>query len=391
MKKSLLTLGIILASYCTSFAQQIGSSPIYYNGSNVGIGTASPTSKLNVIGDIIASGTTGTKVQIMGNGSNSVALGSNLYLGNVNTTGAAIIQLNASQGLDFWNYNLGTGTWQQHMTVNDIGNVGIGTTSPTAKLDVNGVINSNDDITSTNGTVKSFLSVSNSYGTGVIGTQTNHDLAFYTNSLPVARFTTNGNFGIGTATPVGAYLLTLAGSGNSNTPAGAIALKQGSNTGFFLGYGSSSNNNDVEIFNANNGYLRFATNNSERIRIQSDGNVGIGTTNPDEKLTVKGNIHAAEVKVEAIGSIPDYVFEPEYKLTSLEELKTYVDKNHHLPNIPSAKEIEKDGIQLGGMSMNLLKTIEELSLHVIELNNQLKLQKEEMENLKKELHNQPKL
>jgi hypothetical protein len=122
------------------------------------------------------------------------------------------------------------------------------------------------------------------------------------------------------------------------------------------------------------------------------GNVGIGTTSPDEKLTVNGTIHSIEVKVTPSVPTPDYVFEPDYKLTSLEELKAYVDKNHHLPEIPSAKEIEKNGIQLGDMNMKLLKKVEELTLYLIEKDNndkekdaQLQLQQNQINQLKEQL------
>ena len=97
-----------------------------------------------------------------------------------------------------------------------------------------------------------------------------------------------------------------------------------------------------------------------------DGKVGIGTLNPDEELTVKGNIHAEEVKVDLSVPGPDYVFKDGYDLKSLEEVQNYIKEHGHLPNIPSAKEMETDGIQLGEMNMKLLEKIEELTLYLIE-------------------------
>ncbi|MFM8739435.1 MAG: TMF family protein, partial [Cytophagales bacterium] len=115
------------------------------------------------------------------------------------------------------------------------------------------------------------------------------------------------------------------------------------------------------------------------------GNVGIGTTAPDAKLAVKGTVHANEVKVDLNVPGPDYVFENGYDLMSLEETKAYLDANKHLPEVPSAKEMEKNGVQLGEMNMLLLKKVEELTLHLIEMkkeNEELKSRVEKIENKK---------
>jgi hypothetical protein len=115
-------------------------------------------------------------------------------------------------------------------------------------------------------------------------------------------------------------------------------------------------------------------NGTTRLLVRSDGNVGIGNTNPDAKLAVSGQVHAQEVKVSVAVPGPDYVFEKDYQLTSLEDIKTYIDQNKHLPEVPSAKEMEKNGVQLGEMNMLLLKKIEELTLYVIEQNKKLESQ-----------------
>ncbi|MNL21948.1 hypothetical protein D3C87_1432640 [compost metagenome] len=97
-------------------------------------------------------------------------------------------------------------------------------------------------------------------------------------------------------------------------------------------------------------------------------NVGIGTMSPDEKLTVKGKIHTQEVRVDMSGAlVPDYVFAEDYKLKSLQEVEEYVKQNKHLPEIPSASEIEKNGLMLAEMNMNLLKKMEEMTLYMIEM------------------------
>jgi hypothetical protein len=96
------------------------------------------------------------------------------------------------------------------------------------------------------------------------------------------------------------------------------------------------------------------------------GNLGIGITTPDEKLTVKGKIHAQEVRLDLSFPGPDYVFEKDYKLPSLTETQKYIKENKHLPEVPSAKEMEEKGINLSEMNMLLLKKVEELTLHLIE-------------------------
>jgi hypothetical protein len=100
--------------------------------------------------------------------------------------------------------------------------------------------------------------------------------------------------------------------------------------------------------------------------IRNNGNIGIGTNVPDAKLTVKGQIHAQEVLIDLANAVaPDYVFDKTYKLPSLETIKAYVDQHHHLPEVPSAKEMEEKGINVREMNLLLLKKIEELTLYAI--------------------------
>jgi hypothetical protein len=95
--------------------------------------------------------------------------------------------------------------------------------------------------------------------------------------------------------------------------------------------------------------------------------VGINTDNPTKELSVNGTIVAKEVIVSTQSQYwPDYVFSDDYSLMSLEEIESYIQKNNHLPNIPSQFDIEKQGLSLGEMQRLHMEKIEELTLHLIE-------------------------
>lgn len=122
----------------------------------------------------------------------------------------------------------------------------------------------------------------------------------------------------------------------------------------------------------------YFTNNGDII---VDGKIGIGTDNPDSKLTVNGKIHCKEVLVDL--NIPaDYVFQKYYTgfsnlkenyiMPTLEEVEEFTKKNHHLPEMPSAEEMQKEGLELKEMTNLLLQKIEELTLYTIEQEKRIK-------------------
>ena len=189
-------------------------------------------------------------------------------------------------------------------------------------------------------------------------------------------FPASGNVGIGTVTPISA--LHVAGNISLNAATdvnNTYLLFQRSSDGYI---GSRIGN--AYAMNGYQGHLVFETNAggsssslSEQMRITANGNVGIGTTTPTEKLSVNGKIRAHEIKVEA-ANWPDYVFEQDYKVLGLQELDAYIKQHKHLPDMPSAKETETNGIELGEMNKLLLKKVEELTLHLIEKDKAFKIE-----------------
>ena len=92
---------------------------------------------------------------------------------------------------------------------------------------------------------------------------------------------------------------------------------------------------------------------------------------------MNGTIHAREVKIDVTG-FADYVFDQNYKLMPLNKVEQYVKANSHLPDIPSATEVGKNGINIGEMQNKLLQKLEELTLYVIEQQKQIEQLKQEL-------------
>ena len=293
------------------------------------------------------------------------------------------------------------------------GNVGVGTTSPLEKFQIGNTFTFHDGghgvigfrYAASGGTDLS----SSLYAAEIRFDPTFGNLRFGTSSsvtnIPTTHLTItkNGYMGIGTTSP--SAKLEVVGSSNH----ASIVLANENLIGFkrvdgALVYGIGHANGEFTVGRTANlgpaagtpiniasggSYIRFSQSTNERMRIGSNGNIGIGTTTPDAKLAVKGNIHTNEVKVDLLGAVaPDYVFYKDYDLKTLTEVENYIAKKGHLPNMPSAKEMETNGLYLKEMNLKLLEKIEELTLYAIEQEKEIKASKNATTTLKKEMQNQ---
>jgi hypothetical protein len=115
-------------------------------------------------------------------------------------------------------------------------------------------------------------------------------------------FPSNGNAGIGTTSPAAGARLTLRGA--TDTSAGIFMRGSGQSTGLYTGQSTSSDHDNFDFWNERNGYIRFGTNNTERIRITNGGDIGIGTQFPAGRLTVvKHNTSTTLTGSSSFGSI----------------------------------------------------------------------------------------
>lgn len=172
--------------------------------------------------------------------------------------------------------------------------------------------------------------------------------------------------------------LTLAIDGPANSER-AIGFYDFGTLAWWFG---RDNNNALGLDNGI-GFWRSGT--GTAFAIKDNGQVAIGTSTPlsaDAKLSVKGMVVAQKVKVTQTGWA-DFVFQKNYQLPTLHELEQYIRDHQHLPDIPSAAEVEKEGVDLGEMNKKLLQKIEELTLHLIEQNKRLEALEKENAAMKK--------
>jgi len=250
-----------------------------------------------------------------------------------------------------------TGIFQLSNSMYVLGSVGVGTVDPVESLHVKG-----GNIRIDNGKKFQWASGDNFIKVGAnsdflrLQAASGASIQLRTGgSIDRMRITSGGKVGIGITSPTVKFHVVdntgyAFGSALINTHAAGHGL-------LVQGGGTTGNRYIMQLKDAGG---------NNRMTIHDTGEVGIGTTVPDEMLTVNGHIHAKEVRVDLSVLGPDYVFSDNYPLTTLKEVEDFIQKEKHLPEIPSAKEMEANGVQLGEMNMLLLKKIEELTLYTLE-------------------------
>jgi hypothetical protein len=381
----------------------VSAATMLANG-NFGVGTTFPYSRFQ------ASSTSGQNGMILGSPAGvglTVSNNNNAYGLNfgVHTNGMSWIQAG----------RLDTGTTPYNLALQSAGgNVGIGTTAPISKLHV----------AATNVTVVTAVETIETIGEGgrpytlykaengnygyvgyginasdvmSVFNYKNAALQFGTNSAPRMSIDNAGGVSIGTSSSKGSLLikgndaiLSLEGTDHSYIQFFPQTMAGGRKG--YLGFPNANSTNLIITNDFTNGSITLRNNSINALVVNSSGQIGINATTipTDYKLAVGGNIIAEKVKVKKrVGGVwPDYVFSPDYKLPSLEQVEKFTKENSHLPEIPSAKEIENEGQDLGEMNRLLLKKVEELTLYLIDLKKQSDKQSNMLENQSKKIAEQ---
>ena len=290
------------------------------------------------------------------------------------------------------------------------GNVGIGTTAPTDNLQVVASVSGSVGVSGSTGNVKDFKFetagvqrwILRSDGTAESGANAGSDFnilgrddsgTLLGSYLFVKR--SNGNTGIGTITPTSKLSIQLGSNEDRQLDISLIgsSLPTGQRhayLGITNGGGTAPFNTVGDLYVAPrttiSAAIRFITYDGtsvgERMILDGTGNLGIGTSNTyGNKLAVNGAVLATAVTVKLNANWPDYVFKPSYHLPLLSDVKTYIDQNNRLPEMPSEAQVAKEGVNLGEMNKLLVKKVEELTLYLIEQNKRIGAQQAQIDQL----------
>jgi hypothetical protein len=345
----------------------------YYNTGNVCIGLSNPLDKLHIDGDIRLEG---PQYLEWYEGATRKAYvrysGTDMFINNSETSGS--IEIDAED-----DFVVQTGTsGLTRFAITDSGRVGIGTAGPASLLHVLG-----DGSTSTTATLTTSNLAADENTLKLFNVTSNANSQFLecSNGLDnVFSLDTDGELrmfetGGGRSIEMRANdsSLSLGRNAVNYEESGALYFDEDLDIATLCGMGLQYDGNDNNLYmvgGCNAGIDTLAT-------FSRDGEWAIGTMAPATGylVSVAGKIICEELQVELEGTWPDYVFDNKYELMSLDELQEYISVENHLPNIPAAKEIEANGIPVGEMQKKMMEKIEELTLYILQL-------KEEIDSLK---------
>lgn len=271
------------------------------------------------------------------------------------------------------------------------GNVGIGEDAPATRLHVAGDIIAQDAspgffmrAAGDPSTIGFMQVIGNNLMLGT-GISTTMPLRLFTAGEERAVITSNGMLGFGTASPITDFHLDFGSSFNFEPV--IINFSGGTRQMQFrrqnIPFGMMEFAQDLmSLGTISTDHLVFRTNSTERMRIDMNGRIAINTSSVPGvyRLAVNGQIICTDITTLPFASWPDYVFGNNHRLLSLEELEKFIDRYKHLPGIPSADVIAKDGLRVGEMQRLHMEKIEELTLYIIQL-------KKEIDGLKIQLAN----
>lgn len=290
-----------------------------------------------------------------------------------------------------------TTPWSKFLLQNPEGRVNIGGSNPRSILDIT---NSNNQSLLINYQDRSSLTFIPNNGNSwfSISHGLNNDLAISQGSdVDHERLLTiknNGYIGVGISEPIAKLDINGNMRINSNSQYTFLTLGQETNDQIIVDNTSQKYFGGGYFFRVHN--EAASSKYVDALMIGENGNVGIGVNPPQNKLDVAGKssfsdnmkvnakIEAKEIKVTQTPTA-DFVFEENYELPTLEDVEKHIKDKKHLPEIASAKEMEKEGVNVGEFQIKLLQKIEELTLYTIEQNKQLKIQADKIEKLEQVL------